>query len=1024
MSNALITLATNFARKSPQRAEADVHAAIASFLTLAPLGLGENHVAKLEEQTGDGTRRRIDIAFGRLIIEVKRDLAVKNALTNAEPQLQAYMTVRNEESGDDYAGIITDGVDWFLYALVGNSLQRITQHTVKRVDDDAVERLRLWLDAILLTGPKLKATQPRIVERLGSQSPRYQLDRTRLAALYSRHGKTPEVALKRELWARLLRTALGTNFSDDGGLFIDHTMLVVEAEIIAHLVVGLDLTDVGPAAILSGELFHDAGIVNVVEADFFDWPAEVDGGSEIVADMVRELSQFDWTDVEHDVLKALYEAIISPEVRKNLGEYYTPDWLAHRIVTDTVTDALSQRVLDAACGSGTFVFHAIRRFLAAADAAGLPNREALEKLQDRVFGMDIHPVSAVLARVTYLLAIGTHRLADRGPLTIPIYLGDSVQWGRGSSAAFSDTVQIAVDAEDLAAVDTESYDALFAEGQHLEFPLRTIDAPASLDLLISDLTDLAKTHTVPGAKLPSIRNILSKHEVTEARDINTLRATFAVLCELNAVGRDHIWGYYVRNQIRPLWLSLPARRVDVLVGNPPWVAYRYMTAAMQKQFKIMSTTRNLWHGGKVATHQDLVGLFIARTVEQFLRDGGKFAFVTPYAVLSRMQYEGFRAGRWLDTGDQKTFAEFGESWDLADVRPPLFPVPSAVVFGVKAEAAAPMPTTVRAFEGTVSRLTSHADTIVQLSIDDVPASPYAQRAIQGATIVPRMVFMVNEVPAGPLGRPAGTTDVISARSTQEKAPWKALPSIHGQVEAEFVRTVLLSASIVPHRIVWPAHAVLPIHNDAILSPNKMAKYPLLTKRWEQMSAVWMANRTDGSKLDLAERLNFQGTMKRQLPGSAHRVVYAASGNRIAAAYVSDSEAVIEHKLYWLPVNGEREGLYLTAILNSDIVMDRVSKLQSRGLFGARDIDTLPWRLPIPLFDADNALHSTLADLGERATSAAASADLSQVTEFTAGRAAIRGLLATEGINEAINDAVLTLLGPTLAPTAARAPVLI
>lgn len=60
--------------------------------------------------------------------------------------------------------------------------------------------------------------------------------------------------------------------------------------------------------------------------------------------------------MEHDVLKALYESVISAEQRKDLGEYCTPDWLAERVVQEVVTDPANQRVLDPACGSGTFLF--------------------------------------------------------------------------------------------------------------------------------------------------------------------------------------------------------------------------------------------------------------------------------------------------------------------------------------------------------------------------------------------------------------------------------------------------------------------------------------------------------------------------------------------------------------------------------------------------------------------------------------------------------------------------------------------
>jgi hypothetical protein len=43
--------------------------------------------------------------------------------------------------------------------------------------------------------------------------------------------------------------------------------------------------------------------------------------------------------------------------------------------------------------------------------------------------MDIHPVAVIIARITYLLALGTDTLqARRGGVDIPVYLGDALQW--------------------------------------------------------------------------------------------------------------------------------------------------------------------------------------------------------------------------------------------------------------------------------------------------------------------------------------------------------------------------------------------------------------------------------------------------------------------------------------------------------------------------------------------------------------------------------------------------------------------
>ena len=59
-------------------------------------------------------------------------------------------------------------------------------------------------------------------------------------------------------------------------------------------------------------------------------------------------ARVDWTrTTEHDVLKALYTSIISPRVREALGEYYTPDWLANRMIEAVYTDPSGrQRSID------------------------------------------------------------------------------------------------------------------------------------------------------------------------------------------------------------------------------------------------------------------------------------------------------------------------------------------------------------------------------------------------------------------------------------------------------------------------------------------------------------------------------------------------------------------------------------------------------------------------------------------------------------------------------------------------------
>lgn len=356
-------------------------------------------------------------------------------------------------------------------------------------------------------------------------------------------------------------------------------------------------------------------------------------GEAFVRTLADRVSRFDWNGVEHDVLKHLYESIINQEARAKLGKYYTPDWLADRVVAENVTDPLDQRVLDLSCGSGTFVFHAARVYLEAADAAGLPIERAVAGLTTHVLGMDIHPVAVTLARVTYLLAMGSERIThpDRPEISVPIYLGDSLQWEQNQDLfSRDDAVSIATTTDDLVGEGGG-----IIGNDDLVFPVSVLKDAALFDRLVSRMSELALDHT--GKKHGTLTNPVLNQLKIPSEDRPILGMTFATMRDLAQSGRNHIWGYYVRNLIRPIWLAMPENRADLLIGNPPWLRYSKMTPAMQERYKALAKPRNLLTGGLGASGRDLSTLFVARAVEMYLKIGGSFAFVTPHGTVTSPQ---------------------------------------------------------------------------------------------------------------------------------------------------------------------------------------------------------------------------------------------------------------------------------------------------------------------------------------------------------------------------------------------------
>lgn len=1023
VSDAAALVIERVRRRDAGRAEAQLQADIYQLLTMGVLNLSDDEVARLEVQTGDGTRRRLDIQIGACCIEVKKDLRIGNVLADGRIQLAGYVHHQARLLGDRYVGILTDGTMWHLHRLDEHG--ELTEVDVLDAGSADPDDIIVWLESVLATVPNITPTTAEIDARLGAQSPAHKLDHAALSALYSRHRTQPDVAVKADLWAKLLRTAFGAGFDSDPDLFVDHTLLVLTAEAIAHAVVGFDLLTDGLTAreLTRGTRFQESQIYGVVEEDFFDWVLDVEGGPEFVMGLARRVSRFNWAGpIRHDVLKALYTSVISPRVRESLGEYYTPDWLAEQMVAHAYTDPLHQRLLEPSCGSGTFLIHAVTTHLHAAEAAGMSAGEAVSSVIAHVMGMDIHPVAVALARVSYLIAIGQERLQDptRGPVSIPVYLGDSLQWEqRLDLLAGTDAITISTAGDDL----IQGGGALF--GDDLKFPLSVLGDAQNFDQLVSEMADAAVDPSQDTSRPDVVmRPILKRRAVSEDADQRLLVATFDTLRRLHRSGRNHIWGYYVRNLIRPIWSTRTGQRVEVLVGNPPWLRYGKMTAPMQKRYKALAKDRNLLTGRAGATGRDLSTLFVARAVELYLDDGGAFSFVMPHGILTRRPHAGFRTGDW-SSPTVTIHAAFDTSWDLDRVTTG-FPMSSCVVHGhyrLPNIGAKPMPLTVTAFEGTLprngdvpwadaaSRVSRAQRVLADLTQGPSAAeSPYRKRFRQGAILVPRYLLFVSEkTSGGPLGAGAGRVKVESARSPQEKPPWKAMRSLSGTVEQATIHDVYLGETVAPFRLLTPRRAVLPLLENHIMTTGDVADRPGLSRWWSEVEQAWAQGRKSSEQLPLLERFDYQGQLSAQLPPPKHRVLYSASGNTLAAARIDRPAGIVEHKLYWCQADSIDEARYLTAILNSATLLERVQPLQARGLFGARDFDKYVFKVAFPTYDPTDHSHLAIACLAGRAETLAATVDLTGALRFQEARRRISKALHSDGVASELELAVASVL---------------
>ena len=973
-------------------AEANITSAVRDFLILTGLARADEMVE--ENPPSDGSRRAVDLTALDTFIEVKRRIGTAAGFEpNPEyvQQLDDYLAESERSGGRVRMGILTDGRRWLLRWPGAGEPRVVYPYSFTLESADRWLPLVEWMrDRALESREEAQVDRAVVEASFGPESAHYNRDITRLRELYDRYADMETIRIKRRLWRDLLRAALGEiadSRQDADDLFIRHTYLTTVIGMVVQASFGVDisrLADADPEDLLKGRELHNAtGLQGVVESDFFAWPSEV-GGLPLLRAIARRVARFDWRNAPADIAPILYESVIPAEERRQLGEYYTPDWLARAMVEELVSAPLNQRVLDPACGSGTFIVEAVKRVIEAARESGLRPDEVFGKLRDSVIGIDVHPVAVHLARASWTLAARTAIQDAAGTsISVPIYLGDALQLRFRTGDMFAEhEVRIEVGDERNSA---------------LAFPVSLVERANDFDSLMGDVADAIERGDDPYIALED-------NGITDAAEREILGEAIGTMLRLHSEGRDHIWAYYTRNLVRPVALS--RSKVDVIVGNPPWLNYSQTASALRTELRSQSENLyDIWVGGRYAATQDVAGLFFARSVDLYLKDGGAIGMVMPHSALQTGQYRKWRTGRW-NSGPpiRRTLSvDFGykSTWDLERLEPnTFFPVPSCVAFARRTGEAGGKSV---ALSGGVERWLGEAGSAnvrrIRAGITDTSESgesPYAGYSRRGADIYPRVFFFVNETENRAVIQAGGTITVNPRRGSQDKAPWKTLDlsAISEQtIETAHVYDVHLGETVVPYATLPPLKAVLPVRRGEYSVPRDAEGVGgirlggldrRMRQRWQTVSGLWEENKARANRLNLLANLDYIHKLSSQLEWMKDskdrpvRVVYTKAGNP-TAALIQDDSIIVDHLLYWISCENAQEAYYLLAIINSQLLSESVAQFMSRGQFGARDLHKHLWKLLIPEFDANNSLHTSISDAGRKASEGAA-ARLSELYE--------------------------------------------
>jgi len=969
-------------------------------------GLEPTEVELEEKVKAAEVRGRIDALFKSVIFEFKTDL--KAELLAAELELKKYFKSRRRPS--DYIALVTDGIAFVAYQFEKDNPQKITQFSLDEGDELASFRM---LDQFIFT---TRPTSPRsadITNRFGLHSAVFNKCREMLHEMFESVRQKKSVNVKFREWNALLARVYGSRIGDTT-LFLKHTYLTMLSRLLVAKALAPD-ADRKPrdyVGLLTGEFFKNQNLLNLAEPDFFSWALETPVKKDFLgflAKLESYLKIYDLSEISEDILKEVYQELVDPESRHALGEYYTPDWLA-----DLTLEAISYengRILDPACGSGSFLLAAIRR----KREHGLKGQKLLKYAQQWVIGIDVHPVAVLMAKANLILGLTKEIRKNQEDINLPIYMADTLQVSEDSKG--------------------EKIEVPVSEDESFFIPLETVKRQGELDPLVDAITEKACFASKSKKKMESARLSLQKNDLAGMSDQEKFfwMQNFKLMVKLIARGEDTVFGYILKNAYRPAFIRQV--KVDYVVGNPPWLSYRYVEDKGYKT-RIKELTFALELLGpkefKLFTQMDTSTLFFLHCEKEFLKPGGTIAFVLPKTtILPSKQHAGFQAHG------------VSEIHDFTEVQP-LFNVRSVmIVRHTRAVMTADIPTLFYSAKLPMKNLTWKAaeghfeieDGTFSFLDTKVQSKHYYQKFFQGATLVPRCLWFIQPQKGAAKNVKAPYLETGDEAYDEAKPQWRV--RLSGRIEREYLFETVLAKGLLPFCVLRRELVFLPVRllRDGPVMADSSSLLQVggtnAAKWMQEAEDKWERGRETKEQIPLHGWLNYTQKIVKQNAKPRFVVLYNTSGTNITAALLKPSKThsfgfpvsgfLADAKTYYYYPNIKAEGSYLVAMLNSDIVNDLIKVYQPQGLYGERDIHRRPFEAcAIPPFNKSDARHRELVRLAVESSKVIRKYGSSLKGRLGQRRLAAKQLISEEmqQINKLVEE-ILKEAGQTAAQPARR-----
>ena len=618
---------------------------------------------------------RMDAVSNDLVIEYKRSSKLSNMRDQdkATRQVEEYLEQLNELDNVEYNAVLTDGqkIRYFYYydkalhhtpfkALETEDLDKVVKSLInvenkKFVPQNIINDFR-YNSSNHLTENLAKCLFDIVCYNMSNKTDMLFQEWQELFHLSENDkGQNLDIEKRKKALGKLFNVEINDVEMDYKALFVLQTTYAIIVKLIAckvitkisgssqsEVVYFSDLTQVDSCGLRKfmenleeGYTFSIGGIRNLLEGDFFSWYTAEDQWTtqeaECIKAIINELegysvNSFSYGYMAIDIFKDLYMEIMPNEVRHSLGEYFTPSWLADRVIGNSVAMVKPNewRAIDPCCGSGIFIVSLIKHIIGSRDVTTLKaeeKRQLLDSIINRVQGIDINPLSVLTARVSYLLAISP--LLDDQTVEIPIYLGDS-----------ANIPQIV----ELDTVKCYQYIIDTKQGEiEITLPCSFVESECFLEKMsLLQTTIKAENADIVYEKILSCLPECERKVAV----LNKIEKLALRLVELHTNKWDGIWLRIVTNYM----LVARIKNIDIIVGNPPWVKWEFLPQVYAQKIKSLCLDRHLFSGQTYmgAISLNICALISNVTASRWLKRGGILAFLMPKTLMTQDSYAGFR----------------------------------------------------------------------------------------------------------------------------------------------------------------------------------------------------------------------------------------------------------------------------------------------------------------------------------------------------------------------------------------------